>query len=125
VKGNFLIGLALGVVLAANVAFAADDILQGPSPGPYAAAMEGPDYVPGVDAAGQPVPRADIGVEHTAIPDQVYVPLPNPGLNRTGRGRGGAQSGEGPVAVIDGKRLEGLINPQPCQVPAPVPPRRR
>lgn len=124
-KGNFSIGLVLSAVLAGNAAFAADDILQGAPPGPCAAAMAGADYVPGVDAAGQPVPRADIGAEHVAIPDQVYVPLSNLGPNRAGRGRGGAQPGEGPVATIDGKRLESLINPQPCPVPAPVPPRRR
>lgn len=114
-KGNFSILLILGAILAGKAAFAADDILRGPSPGPCAAALAGPDYVPGVDATGRPVPRADIGAEHTAVPDQIYVPLPN----RAGRGRGGSRPGEGVVAAIDGQRLEGLIDPQPCPAGAP------
>jgi hypothetical protein len=122
VKGNFAIFGAVTAFLAANPAFAADAILDGPAPNPC---LESPDYVPGVDAAGQPVARADIGSEHTAVPDQIYVPLPN----RAGRGRGGrggAQPGEnGPYAAIDGKRLNSLINPPACPAPAPAPTRRR
>lgn len=120
-KGNFAIGCVVAGLLAANAAFAADSILQSAPPGPCAAALQGPDYVPGVDAAGQPVPRADIGAGQTPIPDQIYVPLPS----RAGRGRGAPQPGaNAPYAAIDGQRLERLINPQPC--PAPVaPPSRR
>lgn len=120
VKGNFRIGLVVVVVLAANPAFAADSILDGPPPSPC---MESPDYVPGVDATGQPVARADIGAEHTPVPDQIYVPLPN----RVGRGgRGGVQPGaNGPTAAIDGKRLDGLINPKPCPAADPLPARQR
>jgi hypothetical protein len=80
--------------------------------------------VPGVDANGQPVPRADIGAEHVAIPDQVYVPLPNRGARGRG-GRGpGPEAGQ-PYASIDGRRLEPLINPPGCQAPSPAPARRR
>ena len=117
-KGNFRTGVLLAAIAAATPTFAADSILDGPAPGPCAAAMAGADYVPGADAAGQPVPRADIGAEHTAIPDQLFVALPN----RSGRGgRGDTPPGQGPVAAIDGKRLDGLVNPQPCAAPPPPP----
>ena len=119
-KGKFAIFCAAVAFFAANGAFAADSILEGPPPNPC---TQGADYVPGVDAAGQPVARADIGSEHVAIPDQVYVPLPN----RSGGGRGsrgpGPESGQ-PYASIDGRRLEPLINPPGCQAP-PAPARRR
>ncbi len=124
-KGNFLIGCVLvgfmGGLLAGIPALAADSVPAGPQPGPCAAATDGPDYVPGVDADGQPVVRADLGAEHTAVPDQVFVPLPNQG----GRaGRAGALPGtpvQGPYAAIDGRRLDPLINPQACPAPAPKP----
>jgi len=127
VKGNFAVFGIMVAFFAANQGFAADSVLEGPPPNPC---TQGADYVPGVDAAGQPVPRADIGAEHTAIPDQVYVPLPNRGGRTQGRGqtggRAGPQPGEtGPYAAIDGKRLDGLINPAPCPGPAQAPTRRR
>lgn len=119
-KGNFAIFGAMAAFFAASQGFASDSILEGPPPNPC---TQGADYVPGVDAAGQPVARADIGAEHTAIPDQVYVPLPNRGgLGRGGRGPG-PEAGQ-PYATIDGRRLEPLINPPPCQAPAPAPRRR-
>ena len=122
-KGSFAISCAITVFFAANPGFAADSILDGPPPNPC---MDGPDYVPGVDATGQPVARADIGSEHTSVPDQIYVPLPNRAAGRGARsGRGGAQpGGNGPYAAIDGKRLDSLINPKPCEAPAPLPARR-
>jgi hypothetical protein len=116
VKVSFAIFCVIAAFFAANVAFAADSILEGPRPDPC---LDRPDYVPGVDAAGQPVARADIGAEHTSIPDQVLVPLPTQG----GRGRAGQASSNGPYAVIDGKRLEPLLNPAPCPA-TPLPPRR-
>ena len=123
-KGKFVIVCAVAGFFAANGAFAADSILDGPAPSPC---MAGPDYVPGVDATGQPVARADIGAEHVAIPDQVYVPLPNRGgRGRQGRGPAGPGPEAGqPYASIDGRRLESLINPPACPAPAPAPARRR
>ena len=126
-KGNFVIGcLFLGLLrglLAGIPALAADVILDGSKPGPCAAALDGPNYVPGVDANGQPVVRVDLGAEHTAVPDQVFVPLPNLGPNRGGGqgGRAGVLPGtpvQGPYAAIDGRRLDPLINPQACPAPA-------
>jgi len=125
VKGNFAIFCVTAMFFAANGAFAADSILEAPRPNPC---MDGPDYVPGVDAAGQPVPRADIGAEHVAIPDQVYVPLNAARPNRAGRGRSGRGPGPEagqPYAAIDGRRLDALINPPSCQAGAPAAARRR
>jgi len=125
VKGNFVIGCVrvgfLGGLLGGIPALAADSILA-PQPGPCAAALERPDYVPGVDANGQSVVRADLGAEHTSVPDQVFVPLPN----RGGRGgRAGPLPGtpvQGPYAAIDSRRLDPLINPKPCDAPDPARP---
>ena len=125
-KGNFAIGCVLGGLLAGIPALAAESVSDGAQPGPCAAAMEGPDYVPGADAYGQPVVRADLGAEHTSVPDQVFIPLPNRG------GRGGnagplpgtpvSKTNGGPYAAIDGRRLDPLINPKPCDGPAPAAP---
>ncbi len=110
-KGNFVIGCVFSGLLAGIPALAAESAAP---PAPCATALEGPDYVPGVDAEGQPVVRADLGADHAAIPDQVFVPLPDSGPNqRLGRaGRGAARNG--PYAAIDGRRLEPLLNPGPC-----------
>jgi hypothetical protein len=96
-----------------------DPVLQGPTPPvACAAALDGPDYVPGLDANGQAVPRADIGAERVPIPGDLLVPLPNrrafpPG--RGGRGRGGE---EPTYLTLDGRRVERLVNPeQGCPVP--------
>jgi len=125
VQGKFRIGFVVGALLAANPVFAADSILDGPAPGPCAAALAGPDYVPGVDAMGQPVARADIGTGRVPVPDQLLVPLPGTELGR-GRGRRPrAGQGEPAYATIDGARLDRLVNPEPCPEPPPPPPRPR
>jgi hypothetical protein len=94
-----------------------DPVLRGPTP-PAAcgAALDGADYVPGLDANGQPVPRADIGAERVPVPGEILMPLPN----RTAGGRGGRGpgpgTGEAPYVSLDGRRLESLLNPEPpCQ----------
>ncbi|MBV9549126.1 MAG: hypothetical protein JO256_05565 [Alphaproteobacteria bacterium] len=128
-KGKFVIGCVVASCMAANPGFAADSLLSSGPPGPCAAAMEGPDYVAGVDAAGRPVPRADLGAEHVSLPDQVFVPLPARRPNRGSRGgRAGMQAANGPYAAIDGRRLDPLINPDACPGPTPsskAPPRQR
>jgi hypothetical protein len=119
VQVKFAVFCASMAFFAANGAFAADSILEGPPPNPC---TRGADYVPGVDAAGQPVPRADIGAGPVAIPDQVYVPLANRGRRGRGGPGPGPEAGQ-PYAGIDGRRLEPLLNPPACQAPAPA--RRR
>jgi hypothetical protein len=69
---------------------------------PQDACEAGADYVAGVDADGEPVVPADVGAGRVPIPDQVVVPLAN-------RRRG--QSG---YVVLDGSKLEPLLNPKPC-----------
>ena len=99
-----------------------DPVLQGAMPGPCIAALEGADYVPGLDADGQPVARADIGAERVPVPGDIWVPLPNsapPGRGgRGGRGRGQAQ--EPAYMVLGRDRIDRLVNPEPCpEAPAP------
>lgn len=121
---KFHIAVVVGAVLAGISRLAAqpgqpDPVLQGPSPPPACAlALDGPDYVPGLDANGQPVPRADIGAESVPVPGELMVPLPN-GPNRPafGRGRGlGRGAGQPAYLMLDGRRVERLVNPgPPCQ----------
>ena len=126
-KGKFRSGIVVGVLLAARPAFAVDSLLD-PTPGPCAAALEGPDYVPGTDANGRAVDPADIGVDRVPVPGQLLVPLPGTGSNRGSfRGRGGpVGQGEPAYATIDGAQLDRLVNPEPCfPSPAPPPPAHR
>lgn len=122
-QGKFLIGFVVAGLGAAHPALAADSILNPARSGPCAEALEGPDYVPGVDAAGRPVPRADAGAQRVPVPDQVYVPLPG-GRGRGGRGGPAGAQAQGPYAAIDGHRLEPLVNPEACPT-APPPARTR
>ena len=69
-------------------------------------ALAGPDYVPGVDVAGNPVTPSDLARSKNPVPDQVFVPLAK--KERHGR------SGEGPVAVLDGRALDPILNPPPA-----------
>jgi hypothetical protein len=122
VKGKFRIGFVVAVLSVAGPAFAVDSLLD-PAPGPCAAALEGPDYVPGTDANGQPVDRADIGAERVPAPGQLLVPLPDGANRRRGRGGPGAPA----YVTIEGPRLDRLLNPQGCPQPAapPAAPKRR
>ena len=115
-KGKFSSGLVLGgLLLAASPGFAAQSILDGPRPNPCA---DRPDYVPGIDANGQPVARADEGAQPVPLPGQVLVPLPQRGPQRgaqRGGQRGGRAAGDPAYAVLDGQRLAPLVNPAtPC-----------
>lgn len=104
-----------------------DPVLQGPAPPPACAtALDGPDYVPGLDANGQAVPRADIGAERVPVPGDILAPLPNrpaasprrsgaPG--RGGRGRG---ANEPAYLVLDERRVEQLVNPGPACKPSAI-----
>jgi hypothetical protein len=119
---KFHIAVVVGGLLAGIPAAAAqqgplqgpDPVLQGPAPPvACAGALDGPDYVPGLDANGQAVPRADIGAERVPVPGELLVPLPNRPAFTPGRGRGRGMS-ERPYLVLDGKRVERLVNPEPA-----------
>jgi hypothetical protein len=60
-----------------------------------------------VDVAGYPVVPADVPAARTPVPEGVLVPLDK------GRRRGG----QGPVAALDGKALDTLLNPAPACPP--------
>lgn len=115
-----------------------DPLLDGTPSGPCAALAAGPNYVPGTDAMGYPVVPADVGAPPVAIPDQVIVPLPGGRVHQDryghddrdqnqnqsrgrhqGREGNGDNNGNGPYAVIDGRRLQRLINPPGCGDPVP------
>jgi hypothetical protein len=89
-------------------------------PAACAAALDGPDYVPGLDANGQAVPRADIGAEPVPVPGDLLVPLPNRGAFASGRGGRGRGANEPAYLVLDGRRLEQLVNPAPPCKPGSV-----
>ena len=96
-----------------------DPVLQGPSPPPACAeGLDGPDYVPGLDANGQAVPQADIGAERVPVPGELLLPLPNgPNRRAFGPGRGGPGRDEPAYLVLDGRRVERLVNPRPACEP--------
>lgn len=112
------IALAVGMA-AATSSFAGitgahvpDPLLDGAVSGPCDPRLDGPDYVPDVDVTGKPVVRADVPTARQPVPAEVLVPL-GP------RGRG-SRSGQGPIASLDGKTLDPILNPRPA-----CPPRAR
>jgi hypothetical protein len=124
VKDKFTFGLVLGglLVLAPASGFAAQSILDGPKPNPCA---DNPDYVPGIDANGQPVAGADEGARPVPVPGQILVPLTQRQAQRgpqrdaqRGAQRGGRAGGDPAYTVLDGKRLEPLVNPTAVPCPA-------
>ncbi len=95
--------LAFIIALATtSTAFAAkpDPILD---PGPTASCAAGADYSGGVDVNGNAVAPADVEPRHVSVPGTVMVPL---------HGNGNGQ--DSAYAALDGKKLDGLVNPKPC-----------
>ena len=85
-----------------------DPLLSGSKPGPCDPKLDQPDYVGGVDVAGNPVAPADVPSARNPVPSEIVVPL-----NRKQHG------GENAVAVLDGRTLEPLLNPAPNCVAKP------
>lgn len=120
VRVRFILGVAAAPLWAGFPAFGAsgaqpDIVLQGAMPGPCIAALEGPDYVPGLDADGQPVARADIGAGRVPVPGAVWVPLPGSQHGRGGHGRGGGapQPPQPAYMALGRERIDRLVNPEP------------
>jgi hypothetical protein len=92
--------LVTAAILGGARAIAAD---QRPDPllhaAPQNACQAGADYVAGVDTAGHAVVPADAGGAKVPVPGQIVMPLP-------GHRRG--------YVVLDGRKLEPLLNPKPC-----------
>ena len=80
-----------------------EPLLTGGKPGPCDPKLGQPDYVAGVNVAGNPVPPADLPAAQTSLPAEILVPL-------HGNSR---RSGEGPVIALDGQALEPLLTPPP------------
>ena len=121
VVAGILAGISSLAAQAPSAPGQPDPVLQGPSPPPACAeGLDGPDYVPGLDANGQAVPRADIGAERVPVPGELLIPLPN-GSNRQafvpGRGGRGFGRDEPAYLVLDGRRVERLVNPGPACEP--------
>jgi hypothetical protein len=86
-----------------------DPLLDGAVSGPCDPRLDGPDYVPDVDVMGKPVVRADVPAARQPVPAEMLVPL-GP------RGRG-SRSRQGPIASLDGKTLDPILNPKPACLP--------
>lgn len=72
--------------------------------GPTDACATRTDYAAGTDANGNAVVPADVGAQHIPVPGQIVVPL------------GSRQAGTNqPYMSLDGKKLDALVNPPPCQ----------
>ena len=119
-KGPVAAWIAVVVAMAAATSsFAAitrshvpDPLLDGAARGPCDPRLDGPDYVPDVDVTGNPVIQADVPAARRPVPAEVLVPL--------GQRGHGSRSGQGPIASLDGKTLDPLLNPRPA-----CPPRAR
>jgi len=83
---------------------ASSPLLSDGKPGPCDPKLDQPGYVSGVDVNGNPVASADIPAARNPVPEEVLVPL-----NRT--------RGDGPVAALDGRALNRLLNPPPGCAP--------
>src|SRR5690349_17088136 len=109
-----------------------DPLLDGGPTDPCAA---GVDYAATADTGGQAVVPADIEARGVPLPDSIAVPLgprpvQNPGRNRAPdrmRNQAGnpvrpsgappnpvALGGDSTYIVLDGRKLEPLVNPPPC-----------
>ena len=98
-----------------------DPVLQGPTPpAACATALDGPEYIPGLDANGQAVARADIGAERVPVPGELLLPLPNGPRFVPGRGGRGRGADEPAYLVLDGRRVERLVNPEPGCTPGGI-----
>jgi hypothetical protein len=110
--------LAGGPALAADMAKPAkpDPLLDGGPTDPCAA---GPVYAGGADVNGHPVAGADEGAMPIPVPEGIAVPLhagQAPAPSRRGFRPGPpAQPGEQPYVMLDGRRIEPLVNPRPCR----------
>jgi hypothetical protein len=82
-------------------------LLTDGTPGPCDARLDQPDYVGGVDVAGNPVAPADLPAARNPVPDGVLVPLK----------RGSRHAGQAPVVTLDGKALDTLLNAKPACPP--------
>jgi hypothetical protein len=101
-RGTNCLAVTLILVLAQPALAAKPDPLL--DAGPTVPCAAGVDYSGGADVNGNPVVPADVGAQHVPVPGTVMVPL-----HGNGNGRDSA------YATLDGKKLDALVNPKPCQ----------
>ena len=82
---------------------ASDPLLSDGQPGPCNPRLDQPDYVGGVDVAGNSVVPADVPAATNPVPGEILVPL----------GKQSRHRGDGPVVALDGATLDPLLNPAP------------
>jgi hypothetical protein len=92
------------VSAASTVASAQSPLLADGKPGPCDPQLDQPDYISGVDVNGNPVVSADVPTARNPVPEEVLVPL-------------NQKRGDGPVAALDGRALNRLLNPAPSCAP--------
>ena len=109
--GAILVLLMAAPALAATMAQPAkpDPLLDG---GPTVPCAASPDYAGGIDVHGRPVAAADEGAQPVPVPDAIAVPLAHAAPGARLRP---APSGDSAYVMLDGKRLDPLVNPPPCR----------
>lgn len=94
-----------------------DPLLDG---GPTSVCAAGADYAAGTDANGRPVVPADVAAGRVPLPDAVAIPLGNnQGRNRNVHRRRAdpMTPGDSTYVILDGQKLEPLLNPRGCADP--------
>ena len=106
------VGVAPGGSLAAAPiaqSAAPDPLLSDGQPGPCNPGLDRPDYVGGVDVAGNSVVPADLPAAKNPVPGEILVPLAKRSHHRA----------DGPVVALDGATLDPLLNPAPSCLAKP------
>jgi hypothetical protein len=110
-------------VLAGSIAQSSglDPLLDG---GPTVPCAAGVDYAPAIDVNGRAVVPADAATGRVPVPNAVVIPLGARASQAAGTGGGQAtgnqpanlqtQGSKGAYVVLDGRKLEPLLNPPPC-----------
>lgn len=97
--------------------------------GPTAPCAAGVDYAAGVDANGQLVVPADVAAGPVPLPDTIAIPIARNGAQAAGPGPNfgrrrrpynpispdNASNRDSAYVALDGRKLEPLLNPQPCR----------
>jgi hypothetical protein len=95
--------------------------------GPTVACAAGVDFAPGVDVSGNAVVPADTAGRRVPVPDSIAIPIsrnrnaparPAPGSGRdrqsTDNASSNASNRDSAYVALDGRKLEPLLNPPPC-----------
>jgi hypothetical protein len=108
--------LVLGTLLGPALADAAagppkPDPLLAEAKGPCNPGLDGPEYVAGTDADGNPVAPADLSQEKVPVPQGILQPL----NGQSRKARGDRQQA---YAVLSQKDVDSILDPKPTCPPA-------